>query len=374
MKITRLETIHVRPRWMFLKIHTDKGISGWGEPMLEGRALTVEKAVHEIGRSLIGEDPRNIERLWQKFHRGTFYRGGPVLMSALSGIDQALWDILGKSLGVPIYQLLGGKVRDRIRLYGWLNVAETGDYVSDVAQAMERDTRRFTAYKFVPIPVCESLETPAYVDKVVAAVAGLRKTLGNDIDMALDFHGRCSPALAKQLCKALEPHHPFFIEEPVLPTNPAALGEIKAGTTIPIATGERLYSRWDFASVIQNQWASVIQPDLSHAGGISEVRRIASMAEVYDIPIAPHCPLGPIALAACLQVDAAVPNFLCQEHLTLGEGYLREPVEVENGHAIIPDRPGLGIDVDEDALAEKVSDGIWETPQWQRRDGSFAEW
>ena len=271
-----------------------------------------------------------------------------------------------------MHRLLGGAVRDKVRLYGWLDVAGTGDYVSEVAKAV--GDREFSAYKFVPIPECRPVEPPRFIDEVVATVAGLRKTLGPEIDMALDFHGRCSPALAKQLCRELEPFRPMFIEEPVLPTNPKALREVKESTTIPIAAGERLYTRWDFADLLHSQAVSIIQPDLSHAGGIFEVRKIAAMAEVYDIPVAPHCPLGPVALASCLQLAACTPNFLCQEHLTLGEGLLKEPIQVEKGCALIPDRPGLGIEVDEDALAKQIFDGIWETPQLRHEDGSFAEW
>ena len=372
MKITKLETFHIRPRWLFLKIHTDTGIVGWGEPVLEGRARTVETAVHELGRRLIGEDPTRIEHLWQRCYRGGFYRGGPILTSALSGIEQALWDILGKSLGVPVYQLLGGRVRDRIRLYGWLDVANTGDYISQVAQLATN--LAFTAYKFVPVPAGEPIESPRFLDEVTATVARLREILGNEIDMALDFHGRCTPPVAKQLCRMLEPYRPFFVEEPVLPTNPRALREIKEGTTIPIAAGERLYTRWDFSELLHTQSVSIIQPDLSHVGGIFEARKIAAMAEVHDIPVAPHCPLGPIALAACLQLDACIPNFLCQEHLTLGEGYLKNPFLVEKGYAFVPEGPGLGVEVDEAKLEHLVFDGIWETPQFRRADGSVAEW
>jgi len=328
--------------------------------------------VREIGRTLIGEDPLQIERIWQRYYRGTFYRGGPILMSALSGIEQALWDIKGKALGVPVHALLGGAVRDRIRLYGWLNIAATGDYVSEVARSIEGQD--FSAYKFVPVPACEPLESARFIDEVVSTVAALRERLGNGIDMALDFHGRCSPAVAKQLCRALEPYRPFFIEEPVLPTNPRALREIKESTTIPIAAGERLYTRWDFAGILHEQSVAVIQPDLSHCGGIFEARKIAAMAEIHDIAIAPHCPLGPVALASCLQLDACTPNFLCQEQLTLGETLLKQPIQVEAGYALVPQGPGLGVEVDEDKLHELIFDGIWETPQFVRKDGSFAEW
>jgi len=374
MKITRLETFHVRPRWLFLKVETDAGIVGWGEPLLEGRAQTVEKAVHEIGRTLIGQDPRQIERIWQRYYRGTFYRGGPILTSALSGIEQALWDILGKSLNAPIHQLLGGKVRDKIRLYGWLNVSETGDYVEQAAKLLDSQENAFTAYKFVPVPAAEPVETPRFIDEVVETVARLRDTLGRDIDMALDFHGRTSPAVAKQLCRALEPFSPMFIEEPVLPTNPNALKAIKDSTTIPIAAGERLFTRWEYKDILAQQAVSIIQPDLSHVGGILEARKVAAMAEIEDIPIAPHCPLGPIALAACLQLDACTPNFLCQEHMTLGHGYIKEPFVVKGGYVDVPEKPGLGIEIDETLLKEKIFDGIWETPQFRRKDGAFAEW
>ena len=372
MKITKLETFHIRPRWLFLKIHTDAGIVGWGEPVLEGRARTVETAVHELGRILIGEDPTRIEHLWQRCYRGGFYRGGPIMTSALSGIEQALWDIKGKAAGLPVHEMLGGRVRDRIRLYGWLNIAGTGDYVSEVAKAV--GDRDFTAYKFVPVPACEPIETPRFIDEVIETVSNLRKTLGNDIDMALDFHGRCTPAVAKQLCRALEPFRPMFIEEPVLPTNPRAMREIKESTTIPIAAGERLFTRWDFSDLLHSQSVAIIQPDLSHVGGIFEARKIAAMAEIHDIVIAPHCPLGPVALASCLQLDACTPNFLCQEHLTLGEGILKEPIQVENGYALIPDKPGLGVEIDEEKLGKLVFDGLWETPQFTRKDGSVTEW
>jgi len=372
MKITGLDLYHVRPRWLFLKVSTDAGICGWGEPALEGRSQTVEAAVREIGRTLIGEDPARIEHLWQRYYRGSFYRGGPVLTSALSGIEQALWDIRGKALGVPVHELLGGRVREKIRVYGWMDVAGTGDYVAQAARIAE--TSSFTAYKFVPVPAAEPLESPQWLDDVTATVTRLRETLGDGIDMALDFHGRCSPALARQLCRALEPCRPYFIEEPVLPTNLKALRDIKASTTVPIAAGERLYTRWDFEPLVCAQAVAVIQPDLSHAGGIFEVRKIAAHAEVHDIAVAPHCPLGPIALAACLQLDACTPNFLCQEQCTLGEGYLREPFTVEGGYIPVSGKPGLGIEVDEEALQDKLYDGDWETPQLRRRDGSVTEW
>jgi galactonate dehydratase len=372
MKITGFQTYHVRPRWLCLKIETDVGIAGWGEPTLEGRAQTVETAVREMMRELIGEDPRRIEHHWQTLYRGSFYRGGPVLTSALSGIEQALWDILGRHLRVPVHQLLGGRVRDRIRMYGWSGGEPTGDYVENVQRSVA--AREFSAYKLVPVPAMQAIETPAVVDRVVALVAGVREKIGRHVDLALDFHGRVSPAMAPRLAQALEPFQPFFLEEPVLPGDTAALRDLSGRTTIPIAAGERLFTRWQFQELIEQRAVAVVQPDLSHCGGIAEARKIAAMAESRNIAIAPHCPLGPIALAASLQLAACTPNFLIQEHLTLGEGLLREPFRVVDGLWAVPDGPGLGIEIDEEKLRGRIFAGDWRAPQFRLPDGSFAEW
>jgi galactonate dehydratase len=372
MKITRFETFQIRPRWLCLKIETDAGIVGWGEPTLEGRTQTVEMAVREMMRELIGRDPRRIEAHWQTLYRGGFYRGGPVLTSALSGIEQALWDILGKHLGVPVHQLLGGRVRDRIRMYGWSGGEPTGDYVENVKKSVS--AREFTAYKLVPVPAMQAIESPAMVDRVVELVAGVRSQIGRGIDLALDFHGRVSPAMARVLARQLEPYHPFFLEEPVLPGDTAGLRDVATSTTIPIAAGERLFTRWQFQELIEQRAVAVVQPDLSHCGGIMEARKIAAMAESRNIAIAPHCPLGPIALAASLQLAACTPNFLIQEHLTLGEGLLVEPFQVVDGHIAVSDKPGLGIEIDEALLRSRVFAGDWPVPQFRLPDGSFAEW
>lgn len=373
MKITRLETLHVRPRWLFLKIHTDAGLVGLGEPILEGRALTVETAVHEIGRTLIGEDPRRIEWIWNRYFRGTFYRGGPILCSAISGIDQALWDILGKHLNVPVHQLLGGSVRDRIRLYGWVKDADgIDDYVAQAQRQTE--AHGFTAFKMAPIEAAKLLESRPPLAAAVGRMARLRERLGAGVDLALDLHGRASSAVARQLARELEPYHPFFLEEPVLPGSWQALREVRDSTSIPIAAGERLFTRWQFRDIIVNRAVDVVQPDVSHAGGISELRKIGAMAEVEEIAVAPHCPLGPIALASSLHVDATLYNFLIQEAMTLGEGYLKKPFEVADGHVAVPQGPGLGIELDDEAIERQRFDGQWETPQFRHSDGSFAEW
>jgi len=371
MKITKLETLFVKPRWLFLKVHTDEGIVGLGEPIVEGRAQTVATAVREIGRYLIGQDPRRIEHHWQAIYRGQFYRGGPVLCSALSGIEQALWDITGKWLGQPVYQLLGGATRDRIRMYGWIGGETYGDYIESAKVSVDQG---FTALKMgLPGPV-KIVDTLAFVEDAVRGFAEIREAVGPAVDLGIDFHGRCSPAMAIRLAKALEPYYPMFIEEPVLPENVDALATVTRSTSIPIATGERLFTKWGFREVLEKQAAVILQPDLSHAGGILECKKIAAMAECYYAAIAPHCPLGPIALAACLQLDACIPNFLVQEHVTTGEGYLKEPFKIVDGYIDLPTKPGLGIELDEEALAEKIYDGSWETPRFWHDDGSVADW
>jgi galactonate dehydratase len=371
MKITKIETFYVKPRWVFLKMQTDEGVTGWGEPIVEGWSRTTAMAVREMCDYLIGQDPRRIEHHWQAIRTGGFYRGGPILTSALSGIEQAMWDITGKWLGVPVYQLLGGAVRDRIRVYGHVGGNGVEEYTRSAKASSDAG---FTAIKTCPFGPAKFIETPQFVEDVAAKVAALREGAGKKVDIGIDFHGRVSPALASRLIDAIAPSHPFFIEEPILPENVDAMAAIAKRTNIPIATGERLFGKWAFREVLEKGAALILQPDVSHAGGIFETRKIAAMAESYYASLAPHCPLGPIALAACLQVDACTPNFLCQEQVTLGEGYLKKPFVIKNGHIDLPTAPGLGIEVDEEALAGKLYDGAWLTPRYWYEDGSVAEW
>jgi galactonate dehydratase len=371
MKITRLETLFVKPRWLFLKIHTDEGIVGLGEPIVEGRSQTVAAAVHEMGRYLVGKNPLEIIQHWQSIYRGEFYMGGPVLTSALSGIEQALWDIKGKRLGVPVYELLGGAARSRIQIYGHLWGANKEEFKRNGDEAQRKG---YTMFKVnIPSPV-KIIDTPKRVDECTEVMAVAREALGRDAGIGIDFHGRVSPALAKVMIREIEPFMPLFVEEPVLPGNVDMMAEVARSTCVPIATGERLFTKWQFREVLEKKAAAVLQPDLSHAGGILECRLIAGMAEAYYAALAPHCPLGPIALASCLQVDACIPNFLCQETVTLGEGYLKEPFQVTDGCIPLPKKPGLGIELDEDAVAEKLYDGSWESPMLWNDDGSVADW
>ena len=367
LKITKLETFLVKPRWLFLKIHTNAGITGLGEPITEGRALTCQTAVAEIEPYLVGKDPRRVVHHWQAIYRHAFYRGGPVLTSALSGIDQALWDIKSKALGVPIYELLGGPTRDRVRVYA---------HAGSIGKIKEKLKQGFTAFKtgLAKRRPARYVETPAQIAYAAEKFAELRDAVGDDVDIACDFHGAISPATAKLLIKALEPYQPMFIEEPVNCQETDVMAEIARGTVLPIATGERIFTKWGFREILEKRAATILQPDLCHAGGITEVRLIAGMAEAFYAAIAPHNPLGPISLAAGVQIAASIPNFLCQEQVSLGEGYLKKPFRVRDGYLDLPTEPGLGIELDENALADKLGHH-WRNPEtYDADDGSVVDW
>lgn len=367
LKITKLETFLVKPRWLFLKIHTNAGIVGLGEPITEGRALTCAEAVKEVEPYLVGKDPRPVAKHWQAIYRHAFYRGGPILTSALSGIDQALWDIKGKALGVPVYELLGGPTRDRVRVYA---------HASKPEQMKSLKAKGFTAFKtgVAKKRPARYIETPAEIEYAAETFAGLRQAMGKDVDIAIDFHGAISPATAKLLIRAYEPYQPMFIEEPCQAQNVDVMAEIARGTFLPIATGERLFTKWGFREVLEKKSATVLQPDMCHAGGITEVRLIAGMAEAYYADVAPHNPLGPISLAAGVQLSASIPNFLCQEQVSLGEGYLKQPFQVRDGYLDLPKGPGLGIELDENALADKIGHD-WRNPEsYDADDNSVVDW
>ncbi|USX55233.1 galactonate dehydratase [Lentzea sp. HUAS12] len=380
MKVTAVETFLVEPRWLFLKVSTDEGVSGWGEPVVEGRAETVRAAVHELSELVIGQDPLRVEDLWQVLRRGGFYRGGPVLSSALSGYDHALWDIAGKARGLPVHELLGGPVRDRVRAYSWVG----GDRPDGVFEAVSRQVATgFSAVKMNATAEMRPIASPADAGAVLARAREAREALGPQGDLAIDFHGRVSPAMARRLVRMLEEVQPMFVEEPVLPELPPdVLASVVQASTVPIATGERLFSRWEFKPVL-DAGVAVVQPDPSHAGGISELRRIGSLAEVYGASIAPHCPLGPLSLAASLQVAFTTPNFLIQEQSAgmhyngTDPAYLVDmaPVRVVDGWIARPTGPGLGVEVDEAAVRRAAETGhAWRSPIWRHDDGSFAEW
>ena len=367
IRITKLETFLVKPRWLFLKVHTDAGLVGLGEPITEGRAKTCAAAIEEIAPYLVGKDPRRVVHHWQAIYRHAFYRGGPILTSALSGIDQALWDIKGQALGVPVYELLGGPTRDRVRVYAHARTPEA---------VRQKRAEGFTAFKTGPFKQrpARFIEPPGFVKLVGEKFAELREAVGPDADIGIDFHGAISPATAKLLIKEIEPFQPMFVEEPVACQNVDVMAEIARGTHLPIATGERLFTKWGFREVLEKGAAVVLQPDLCHAGGITECRLIAGMAEAYYATIAPHNPLGPISLAAGVQLAASIPNFLCQEQVSLGEGYLKQPFVVRDGYLELPKGPGLGIELDEDALADKIGHDWMNKEEYDEFDGSVMDW
>ncbi|MGN6057266.1 MAG: galactonate dehydratase [Sphingomicrobium sp.] len=379
-RIAKIETFYAPPRWLFVRVEAGDGAFGWGEASLEGWAEAVDGVFEAFRDRFIGMDPYAIEDIWQVGYRGGFYRGGPVLMSALAGLEQALWDLKGRALDLPVWQMLGGKVRDRVRSYAWIG----GDRPHEIAEAAQvRKSQGFTAVKMNATAELDWIGTPKVFDEVVSRVQAAQS---QGMDVGLDFHGRVHRALAKQLAKVLEPLGLLFIEEPLLSENLHALSEIVAQTTTPIALGERLYSRWDFKPVFEQGVVDIIQPDLSHAGGILEVRKIAAMAEAYDVAVAPHCPLGPLALGACLQIAACTPNHAIQE-ISLGIHYNtgghdllnfclnKEALTPIDGYLPVPERPGLGIEIDEAAVREADKQRHrWRNPIFRTRDGSFAEW
>ncbi|HEY0411720.1 MAG TPA: galactonate dehydratase [Allosphingosinicella sp.] len=379
MKIARIETFYVAPRWLFVRVESDDGAIGWGEASLEGWAEAVDGAFEALKDRFVGHDPFAIEDIWQVGYRGGFYRGGPVMMSAIAGLDQALWDLKGKALGQPAWQLMGGKVRDRIRAYAWIG----GDRPHEIADAARaRRAQGFSAVKMNATAELDWIGTPKLFDEVISRVQAAQ---AEGMDVGLDFHGRVHRPMAKQLAKALEPLGLLFIEEPLLSENHEGLAQIAHLTATPIALGERLFTRWDFKPFFESGAVDIIQPDLSHAGGLTECRKIAAMAEAYDIAVAPHCPLGPLALAACLQLAATAPNVAIQEmslgiHYNVGADlytYCTDtaPLTAVDGYLPIPAGAGLGVDIDEAAVRDSHKDRHrWRNPVWRQKDGSFAEW
>lgn len=382
MKITDIRTYLVRPRWGFVEVETDAGLIGWGEPVIEGKAATVRACVEEMKPYLIGADPMNIEDIWNVLYRAGFYRGGPIIMSAIAGIDQALWDIKGKYYNAPVHQLLGGACRDKMRVYCWVG----GDRPSDVgAAALSKKNEGMTAVKMNATEELQIVDTYDKIDAVLERVAAIRESCGKYFGIAIDFHGRVHKPMAKILAKKLEEFDPMFIEEPVLCEHMDEFKEIARACNVPIATGERLFSKYDFKRLLEAGGVDIIQPDLSHAGGITEVRKIAAMAEAYDVALAPHCPLGPIALAACLQVDASSYNAFIQEqsmgiHYNEFHGpldYILNPETYTfiDGHVDISKLPGLGVEVNKAlVLEENSTPHEWKNPVWRHKDGSIAEW
>jgi len=383
MQITDYELFAVPPRWLLLKLETDEGLVGWGEPIIQGRLDTVRTAVGELVEGyLLGTDPLRTEYQWRKLYQSGYFRGGPILMSALAGIDHALWDIKGRHYGAPVHELLGGYVRDRMLVYQWLG----GESPENIARSAREDYEKgYRAFKLNFAREFRPLETPAVVDRAVDRVAAVREAIGDDAYLGVDFHGRVSKPMAAELVRRLEPYDPMFIDQPLLPEHTEGFAAISDRTTIPIATGERFYSRYDFKQLFVDDAVAVIQPDVTHVGGISELKKVTSLAESFDVAVIPHCPLGPIAFAASLQVGFCSQNVVMQEQdlgLDAPEksqrlAFLENPdtFEFEDGYVERPTGPGLGIEIDEERVREQAEAQVnWYNPVWHHEDSSVAEW
>lgn len=379
MTIARIETFYVPPRWLFVRVETNNGHAGWGEASLEGYAEAVDGAFEALRDRFLGHDEDAIEDIWQIAYRGGFYRGGPVLMSALAGLDQALWDLKGQAHNMPVWQMMGGRVREKVQAYAWIG----GDRPDDIAEAAAaRRKQGFSAVKMNATAEMGMIGTPVMLDDVVHRVKAAQSA---GVEVGLDFHGRLHRGMAKQLARLVDPLGLLFMEEPLLCENAESLHLLTAQASTPIALGERLYSRWDFKPFLEKGCVDIIQPDLSHAGGLSECRRIAALAEAYDVAVAPHCPIGPIALAACLQLAATAPNVVLQEtsmgiHYNVGHDLLSfvlnpEALTPVDGFLSIPDGKGLGVLIDEAAVREAHEHRHrWRNPIWRLPDGALAEW
>lgn len=381
MKITEIKVYKVKPRWIFIKISTDEGIDGWGEMISGTKTETVVAGAYEMGNRIIGRNPLEIERIWQELHR-SFFRGGPINGTIVSGIEMALWDIKGKYYNAPVYELLGGAVRDNIMVYSWIG----GDRPDEVVEnAQDRLDRGFKAVKMNATEELHYIDSFKKVQEVVDRVASIRNKFGYDLGIGVDFHGRVHKPMAKVLAKELEPYKLMFMEEVVLPENEEHFAEIAQHVSTPLATGERLYTRWQFKNIFKQGAIDIIQPDVALVGGILETRKIAAMAEAYDMAVAPHAPYGPIALAATLQVDACTPNVFIQEqslgiHYNKGFDLLdfvknKEMFQYKDGFVELPTKPGLGIEMNEEFVEEIAQEGlIWTNPMWKNYDGTIAEW
>lgn len=381
MKITDIKTYKLKPRWIFLKIETDEGICGWGECISGTRTETVISCIRETSSLILGRNPLEIEDIWQCLYR-YFFRGGPVHMTTLSGIEMALWDIKGRYIGIPVYEFLGGKARDKIKVYSWIG----GDRPTDVAvEAIKRRDAGFTAVKMNACEEMHYIDSYKKIEAILERIDSIRKAVGNDLEIGIDFHGRIHKAMAKILIKELEQYHPMFVEEPVLPENEEALEELRMVSQIPIATGERRCTRWEYKNLFRKGSVDIIQPDVSLTGGILEMKKIVAMAEAFDVAVAPHAPYGPIALAATLQIDACTPNVFIQEqsigiHYNQGFDLLdfvknKEIFQFEKGYLSLPKGCGLCLDIDEEMVERISQEGMtWTNPRWRNYDGTLSEW
>ena len=359
MKITDIKCFPVdcfRTNWVFVKVYTDEGIDGVGEATLEYKEKALVGAVEHLKDFLVGKDPRNIERLCHDMYRDSYWRCGPVLMSAISAVETALWDILGKSLGVPVYQLLGGRANDKVRIYvnGWFAGAKTPEEFGEKAKIAVQ--RGVTAMKWDPFGKSYMQISNKDLDTALKCVAAVREAVGNEVDLLIEGHGRFDVPTGIKIARELEQFKPMFFEEPVPPDNLAALKAVRDKSPVAISAGERLYNLKQYKEMFELRAADYIQPDISHAGGIMELKKIAAVADTYYIPFAPHNPSGPVANAATLQVAACCPNFTILEIMYSDVPWradvTNEALEYKDGYITIPDKPGIGIEINEEACLQ----------------------
>lgn len=373
MKITGIDTIPIQGRAMILKMYTDEGLIGYGEPMNYEHWRTVAQAVRDMAEYLVGKDPLQIEDHWQAMYRSSYSRSMPILLGALSGIEMAMWDIFGKVTNLPVWKLLGGSVRNRLRVYTGIGGTTPAECAENARNAVAAG---FRAVKMVvtPHPI-RFVDTQKAIDEMVARVAAVREAVGNDVDVAVDLHRRLSPTMAAIVLKELEPLHLLFAEEPCHPENNEPLLMLARSTRVPIATGERHLTRWGFRELIEREMCAILQPDIRHCGGILELKKIAAMAEIHQMAVAPHNAAGPIGVAASVHVMATTPNFLiCEGGHRRGEGLFKTPLQFKDGYIELPTAPGLGVDMDDDAI-EAVRDETFRLRGmfWHEDDGSFAD-
>jgi L-alanine-DL-glutamate epimerase-like enolase superfamily enzyme len=378
MKITAIRTFVVGMgghNVVLVKVETDEGLDGIGEASLAGRERGVLGILDHFAALLVGRDPARIEDIWQELYRNTFWRGGPTLLSAISGIDIALWDLKGKRLGVPIHDLLGGRTRDRVRVYTHVNGASDGELFERALAAVERG---YTALRVVPALFdARPWDARKSVRATIRALEGLRAAVGDDVDLLLDVHHRFTPLENVHLARGVEDLDLFFLEDPIPPDNLQSYQLLRAKIDVPLATGEAMVTKWSYKYLIEHELIDYLRVDPVHAGGITETKKVAVMGEVHDIDLALHNPTSPVCAAACLQIDAAVPNFGIQEAIDpppmMREIFPVQP-EVRQGHFEITDQPGLGLVFDEEAARRYATDRLVELPHLRNADGSVADW
>ena len=379
MKITDLRVFHTsggHANWIFVKLYTDEGITGVGESTMERHDAVIIQALESFKDFLIGQDARQIEYIWNSLYKQTFWYGQLISLAALSGIEQALWDIKGQALGVPIHELLGGRLRNEVRVYSnaWAfqevvtetKPEDTPESIANRAQDMV--SQGFTAMKWDPFRNGGQVISKSEEKYAINSVMAVREAVGPDVDLLIECHGRFNVFSAIRMAQKLEPFDPFFYEEPIPPDNIDAMAEVQRSINLPIATGERLYTRWDFRPLLEKQAARVIQPDICHAGGILELKKIAAMAEAYYVSVQPHNSNGPISTVASLQLDACIPNLLIQEffypYLERYNQILTVPLEYQDGHLKIPRGPGMGTDINENVIEQYPPMDLPHTATW----------